>query len=202
MSPCRERSGDANRWRGSAHAMTHRALPLLLLLAGAPLLTGCPLPIAGSVTRSAPVVGRVIRADGRPASGLDVALSTDWSDTECGKVALRARADSSGVFQFPKIEHHYSTTWVVPNLDRATPQFSLCATVSEFSAPPTPATDRLAPAADPTRSLASSGNSPTPRESTVPVAHSADSPLVDTGSTHRVRVLRASTASSSPNSRQ
>lgn len=108
--------------------MKHRSLPLLLL-AGAPLLTGCPLPIAGTVTKSAPVVGRVIRADGRPAAGLDVALSTDLHDSDCGKVALRARTDTSGVFQFPKLERHYSTTWVVPNLDLATPQFSVCATV-------------------------------------------------------------------------
>lgn len=108
--------------------MKHRALTLLLL-AGAPLLSGCPLPIAGTVTQSAPVVGRVNWADGRPASGLDVALATGWSDTECDKVALRARTDSAGIFQFPKIERHYSTTWVVPNLDRATPRFSLCANV-------------------------------------------------------------------------
>ena len=114
--------------------MTHRrshARRVIVLTVCAPFLTACPLPIARTEATSAPVVGSVAWADGRPAAGLEVAVSTGWNDDRCGEPALRTRTDAAGRFQLPGTEKRYRTTWFVPNLDVAAPRFRLCAGVGD-----------------------------------------------------------------------
>jgi hypothetical protein len=99
--------------------------------ASALVLAGCPLPIARTETAAAPVVGRMVWADGTPASGVEVAVVTKYGDKPCTTPELHAQTDASGTFHFPIIEKHYSTTWFVPNLDRIAPRFRLCAAVRD-----------------------------------------------------------------------
>jgi hypothetical protein len=77
------------------------------------------------------VVGHILWADGTPASGLEIAVSTGWSDAPCFSPALRATTDAAGIFRLPGTEKHYKTTWFVPNLDLAAPRFRLCAAVRD-----------------------------------------------------------------------
>jgi hypothetical protein len=110
-----------------------RARLTLLLTACAPFVAACPLPIARTETASAPVLGSIVWADGTPASGLEIAVSTEWSDAPCTKPALRVHTDVAGTFRLPGTQKHYKTTWFVPNLDLAAPRFHLCATVRDTS---------------------------------------------------------------------
>ena len=112
-----------------------KALALLLVTACTPFLAACPLPIARTEATSAPVVGNVAWADGRPASGLEIAISTGWSDAACTAPALRERADAAGIFRLPGTTKRYETTWFIPNLDRAAPSFRLCASLRDTMRP-------------------------------------------------------------------
>jgi hypothetical protein len=114
------------------HARSRAQLTLLLFLC-ASCLAGCPLPIARTETASAPVVGSILLADGTPASGLEIRVSTEWNDDHCVKPVVHASTDAAGQFQLPATEKHYSTTWFVPNLDVGQPQFRVCATVGDTS---------------------------------------------------------------------
>src|SRR5687767_8637072 len=99
----------------------------LATIACALVLAACPLPISGTKATSAPIVGTITWADGTPASGLEVGVSTGWGDAACGKTEVRSLTDRSGAFQLPGTEKHYSTVWLIPNLDVAAPGFDLCA---------------------------------------------------------------------------
>jgi hypothetical protein len=94
-------------------------------------LAGCPLPISGTEATSAPISGTIVWADGTPASGLEVGVSTGWNDAPCAPIAVRTRTDQSGAFQLPGTEKHYSRVWVIPNLDRFPASFHLCAAVGD-----------------------------------------------------------------------
>jgi hypothetical protein len=101
-------------------------------LVGVLILAACPLPIPRTEATSAPVVGRILREDGSPASGLDVGIATEWrGGPTCPRLALRMRTDATGSFRFAGTEKTYSTTWFVPNLDRGVPTFRLCAGVGD-----------------------------------------------------------------------
>ena len=112
-----------------------RARLTLLLVACAPAVAGCPLPIARTEATSAPVVGSIVWADGTPASGLEVAVSTGYGKTPCSSPLLRATSDAAGMFRLAGTEKHYTTTWFVPNLDRFAPSYRLCATVRDTLRP-------------------------------------------------------------------
>ena len=105
--------------------------PRLALIAGTLGLSACPLPIARTEMTSAPVVGAVTWADGTPAANLDVAVSTEWSDDRCGKVAVRTMTSGSGEFRLEGTEKTYGTTWIIPNLDRLPPSWRLCIAVRD-----------------------------------------------------------------------
>jgi hypothetical protein len=109
-----------------------RRRPLAVLaVALAPLLAACPLPIAHTEATSAPVVGRLVRDDGRPIAGADVAITTQWGDGACAKPALRTTTDSAGAFHLAGTEKTYKVAWIVPNLDRLPPSFLLCTGVGD-----------------------------------------------------------------------
>jgi len=108
-----------------------RARLTLLLVACAPALAGCPLPIARTEATSAPVLGRMVWADGTPASGLEVAVSTGYGKTPCSSPMVRATINEFGTFLLPGTEKHYATTWFIPNLDRGAPRYHLCVTVRD-----------------------------------------------------------------------
>jgi hypothetical protein len=107
----------------------------LLVVACVPLLTACPVPIAHTELRSGTLVGNLAFADGTPASGLEIVISTQSNDEACTNPALRARTDSAGKFRFPATPKHYKVTWLVPNLDRARPQFHFCVSVGDTLRP-------------------------------------------------------------------
>ena len=108
-----------------------RTLTPLATVACTIVLAACPLPIARTEATSAPVVGTIVWADGTPESELDVAASTGWGESACNQVVARSRTTGSGAFELPGTEKHYSTTWVVPNLDLVAPSFHLCAGVGD-----------------------------------------------------------------------
>lgn len=101
-----------------------------LVLACAPLLTGCPLPVAHTETPSPRVIGSISFADGRPAAAIDIALS-GYGDVGCTHAALRTRSDSAGHFVFAPRTTYHKVTWIIPNLDVMPPSFQLCATVHD-----------------------------------------------------------------------
>ena len=96
------------------------------ITAAALLLTACPAPIARTEMVSAPLVANIVATDGTPASGVEVAISTDWRDSDCRTATIRARADSLGRVHFDATSKHYSVTWIVPNLDRVPPRYGVC----------------------------------------------------------------------------
>jgi len=108
-----------------------RTLTPLATIACALALAACPLPVARTEATSAPIVGTIMWADGTPASGLEVGVSTDWDDAPCTRPAVHSRTDQSGAFQLPGTEKRYSTTWFIPNLDVGAPSFHLCAAVGD-----------------------------------------------------------------------
>jgi hypothetical protein len=108
-----------------------RTLARIATIASALVLAACPLPIGRTETISAPMVGTILWADGTPASGLEVGVSTGWSDDVCTRTLARSRTDQSGAFQLPGTEKHYSTTWFIPNLDPGVPSFRLCAAAGD-----------------------------------------------------------------------
>lgn len=73
------------------------ALPMI---ACAVLFVGC-VPIPNTKTVSPAVVGTVRRADGTPAAGVPLALSTD-RDSTCTRASLRTASDAEGRFEFAK----------------------------------------------------------------------------------------------------
>lgn len=114
--------------------MTHprsRTHATLLLAACAPFLLACPLPIARTEATSAPVTGRLVRADGTPLSDSEIAVSTEWGDVTCTKPVSRTRTNSAGVFRLEGTEKRYETTWFVPNLHRYPPHYKLCAGIGD-----------------------------------------------------------------------
>jgi hypothetical protein len=112
--------------------MIIRWLPMRALLPPmACVLAACPLPIPRTESTSAPMMGTIVWADGTPASGLAVGVSTGWRDAACTRTEVRTLTDQSGAFQLPGTEKHYSTTWFVPNLDLVAPSFDLCAAVGD-----------------------------------------------------------------------
>jgi hypothetical protein len=93
----------------------------------APWTAACPLPIAHTESLSAPVAGVLRRSDGTPLPGAVVAVSPEDRDSTCANAALRTTTDSAGTFQLPAFQKRYSVVWLIPNLDRAAPSYSLCA---------------------------------------------------------------------------
>lgn len=108
-----------------------RGLVLGILVATAPLLAACPVPVSGTQVDSSPVEGRLVREDGRPIANAEVAVSTDWRDSVCGTPRITTRTDDRGQFALPATTHQYKVVWVIPNLDRAPPGFELCAEVDD-----------------------------------------------------------------------
>jgi hypothetical protein len=111
-----------------AASMTKRCIRArtILLLAGAPILAGCPIPVAHTEATSSPITGRIVQADGAPLGGAEIVVSSGWRDAACTQAVARTRTDSAGKFQLAKTEKRYGTTWFVPNLDRVAPSFTLC----------------------------------------------------------------------------
>ena len=108
------------------------ALGVCLLAA---FLVGCPLPLGRTEAVSAPLAGVLLRQDGLPLAGSEVAITTEWGDTACTQTELRTTTDTAGFFEFPGIRKHYGTTWVIPNLDRGLPRYQLCARVADTLRP-------------------------------------------------------------------
>lgn len=126
-----------------------RSRRLVTLLLCAPLLAGCPLPIARTEATSAPVVGTLMREDGTPASGIEMGVATGWKDGPCSRPKLRTRTSKSGRFEFPGTQEHYETTWFVPNLDRVSPRYRICASVLDTMRPAYTGYGSLGEAAEP-----------------------------------------------------
>ena len=103
----------------------------LALIVGVGALTGCPLPVAHTVTTSPAVVGRLEWADGRRAADVPVIVAAGWKNSSCSNPTFRTRTDSEGIFRFEADTQHFDKTWFIPNLDVAVPAFRLCAAVGD-----------------------------------------------------------------------
>ena len=100
-----------------------RVLPVVIVILLAPCVAACPIPISHTETTSAPVVGIVRGADDRPVRNVPVAVATG---SKCAAPAFRDMTDSAGRFSLPAAKKTYHVYWVVPNLDRGAPAYSLC----------------------------------------------------------------------------
>jgi hypothetical protein len=98
-------------------------------------LAGCPVPIAHTEALSAPVEGVLVQADGTPASGAQVAVSTEVSDSSCTRPALTTTTDAMGAFRLPGIQKRHRVRWIIPNLDIRTPRYQLCASIADTLRP-------------------------------------------------------------------
>ena len=95
------------------------------------------------------MIGTMVWANGTPASGLEVAVSTGYGKTPCSSPMLRSTTDAAGMFRLPGTEKHYTTTWFVPNLDRVAPRYRLCAAVRDTLRPAYTGFGSLGQTADP-----------------------------------------------------
>lgn len=107
----------------------HRRALALIVSVGA--LTGCPLPVAHTVTTSPAVVGRLEWADGTRAADVPVIVAAGWKSSQCTDPTFRTRTDSAGIFHFDADTQHFDKTWFIPNLDVVAPAFRLCAAVGD-----------------------------------------------------------------------
>ena len=97
---------------------------LILVILLAPCIAACPLPIRHTETLSAPVVGIVRGPDERPVENVPVAVVSGYRG--CTDPELRDTTDAAGTFSLPAHKKTYSLYWVVPNLDRTDPAYSIC----------------------------------------------------------------------------
>lgn len=111
--------------------MIARRLIPVVLLASTALLAGCPLPASYNEQLSVPVFGTVAWDDGRPASRVGIAMSTDWSDRSCSKPAQQTRTDGAGQFALHRTEKHHDVIWLIPGFDVMPAGFHVCLQVRD-----------------------------------------------------------------------
>ncbi|HEX2203161.1 MAG TPA: hypothetical protein VHG91_07675 [Longimicrobium sp.] len=95
-------------------------------------VAGC-LPFPRSWTVSPDLEGAYLRADGTPAAGAPVALSTEAADSTCTEPRARATTDASGRFAFAEVRHREAVTILLP-IDRIF-CYSVCAGETPVSRP-------------------------------------------------------------------
>lgn len=88
------------------------ALPMIACVV---LFVGC-VPIPNTRTVSPAVLGIVRRADGTPAAGVPLALSTTHDDVTCTQASLRTATGADGRFEFAKTRRREK--WLAVLFDR------------------------------------------------------------------------------------
>ena len=115
------------------HRRIRPALARALALA-TPLLAACPLPVARTEALSAPVIGHVAWADGRPLRDAEVIVA-EMNEERCGRVEVGARTNAAGRFMLESVQRHHDVTWFIPNLDRIAPAYRVCVAVDDTLRP-------------------------------------------------------------------
>lgn len=96
------------------------------------VMAGC-VPIPRTWTVSPDLEGTYLRADGAPAAGVPVALSTEYSDSTCTEPRARTTTDAAGRFAFEEVKHREAVTILLP-IDRIF-CYSVCAGQTPASRP-------------------------------------------------------------------
>ena len=107
--------------------MTRDLLRFCVLAAFLPV-TGC-IPVHQVEPASPPLYGRFRRADGTPAGGARVALTSHYNDPSCAKASERAFVDSNGIFRLRPTTAVLRWLVVIPPVERFGRGYHLCAGV-------------------------------------------------------------------------
>ncbi|HEY2377877.1 MAG TPA: hypothetical protein VGH98_18030 [Gemmatimonadaceae bacterium] len=103
-------------------ATARHTRPILTLV-----LTGCVLPLNVKEAGSPALVGVVRRDDGRPAIGVQVAITNDQGRASCAHATARTFTDSAGVFRFAPTTLVQRWVMLVPAVERFFNWYGVCA---------------------------------------------------------------------------
>jgi hypothetical protein len=109
--------------------MRTRVLLVVALLS--PAATACYLPVNYKVTASPKLVGLYRRADGAPAAGSQIAVTSRMDDSSCAHANARATADSTGRFVLDATVVEGHGIWLIPAFEHFGHSYWVCAAPSD-----------------------------------------------------------------------
>jgi len=106
------------------------ALLLLCVCPALVVVTGC-IPVHLVEPASPPLYGRFRRADGIPARGARVAVTSDYKDPTCAHASQRAVVDSNGIFRISPTKVVRRWMVVIPPVEHFGNSYQLCAGMAD-----------------------------------------------------------------------